>query len=84
MRITDISVSRCHAILKYEKGLFFIEDNASKFGTLVLAKNPLPISIVSNNLALQVGRTVLYFSVKKIKKVLNAFVKFSLPRKICY
>jgi pSer/pThr/pTyr-binding forkhead associated (FHA) protein len=40
VRVCDISVSRCHALLKYkaEKGMFYLEDNLSKFGTLVIPK----------------------------------------------
>ena len=43
LRINDISVSRCHAIIKYkEDGVggmrFYLEDNMSKFGTLVLIR----------------------------------------------
>ena len=36
VRVSDISVSRCHAFLKYNEGSFLLEDNFSKFGTLVL------------------------------------------------
>lgn len=37
VRITDISVSRLHAyIRKSFKGFYYLEDNASKFGTLAL------------------------------------------------
>ena len=64
--------------MKYEKGSFYIEDNNSKFGTLVLVKEPIPLSLGNNHVALQVGRTVLYFSLKKTKKVLNAFIKYSI------
>ena len=78
IRIPDISVSRCHAAIKYEKNMFFIEDNASKFGTLVLMKTPIPINLNHNNVALQVGRTVLYFTAKKMKKVFRAFIGFFL------
>ena len=42
LRVSDISVSRCHAILKYDhldSKRFFIGDNLSKFGTLVLSSN---------------------------------------------
>ena len=36
VRITDISVSRCHALIKRSlKGDYILEDNSSKFGTLV-------------------------------------------------
>jgi hypothetical protein len=35
IRITDISVSRNHAVIKENLNGFFIFDNKSKFGTLV-------------------------------------------------
>lgn len=76
IRIPDISVSRCHAAIKFEKNMFFIEDNASKFGTLVLMKEPIAVNLNHNNVALQVGRTVLYFTAKKTKKVFRAFIGF--------
>lgn len=38
LRINDISVSRLHAIIKYKDNKFLLEDNLSKFGTLVLVK----------------------------------------------
>ena len=42
LRIADISVSRCHSFIKKDsKGNIVIEDNSSKFGTLVLMKAPL-------------------------------------------
>jgi len=41
IRTTDISVSRFHALLKYNKGNFYIEDNNSKFGTLVLLRDSI-------------------------------------------
>ena len=46
LRVSDISVSRCHALLKYDhentQG-FFLEDNLSKFGTLVMAAKPIEL-----------------------------------------
>ncbi len=45
LRISDISVSRCHSFIKRDtKGNIIIEDNSSKFGTLVLIKAPLVLS----------------------------------------
>jgi pSer/pThr/pTyr-binding forkhead associated (FHA) protein len=42
VRITDISVSRLHALIKKtKKGYFYIQDNHSKFGSLALVKNPV-------------------------------------------
>ena len=43
VRINDISVSRCHAKIKLVKGKFMLEDNTSKFGTLVLCKQRTPL-----------------------------------------
>ena len=65
LRINDISVSRCHAKIKLENGRFTLEDNQSKFGTLVLIKKRTPL-LPGFNKAVQVGRTVINFSVKSI------------------
>ena len=47
VRVSDISVSRCHAILKYdtEDHCYYLEDNLSKFGTLVLAKQAIELDV---------------------------------------
>jgi pSer/pThr/pTyr-binding forkhead associated (FHA) protein len=67
LRVNDISVSRVHAKIKFEKdnGRFLLEDNTSKFGTLVLINERTPL-LPSFNKAVQVGRTVVNFSVKQI------------------
>lgn len=65
LRINDISVSKCHAKIKLENGKFMLEDNQSKFGTLVLIKKRTPL-LPGFNKAVQVGRTVINFSVKSI------------------
>lgn len=44
VRINDISVSRCHAIIKCRKDGFYIEDNLSKFGTIVLLKEKMRLA----------------------------------------
>ena len=43
VRVSDISVSRCDALVKYNEdtGRFYLEDNLSKFGTLVLSKESI-------------------------------------------
>jgi len=48
LRINDISVSRCHAKIKLENGKFLLEDNTSKFGTLVLVKQRTPMLMQFN------------------------------------
>lgn len=45
VRVNDISVSRCHAIIKYHPDGVYIEDNKSKFGTLVLLKEQYPLNL---------------------------------------
>ena len=44
VRINDISVSRCHALIKYRADGFYVEDNLSKFGTIVLLKDKLRLA----------------------------------------
>lgn len=64
VRITDISVSRNHAFLKLHQGNFYIEDNNSKFGTLL----QIPENFVvfpNRQLGLQLGKTFVSFTMKK-------------------
>ena len=58
VRINDISVSRKHAILKYnDDGTLLLRDLKSKFGTLILIKKPLKIK--EKKIHLQIGRTYI-------------------------
>ena len=45
LRINDISVSRCHAVIKFKNDGFYLTDNMSKFGTLVLIRNKIDLSV---------------------------------------
>ncbi|EGR32703.1 hypothetical protein IMG5_073530 [Ichthyophthirius multifiliis] len=54
IKISDISVSRYHAVLSFENDIFTIEDNNSKFGTLILCKEPIVLDNNNNNIALQI------------------------------
>ena len=58
IRVTDISVSRFHA--KINKSLitgdFYVEDNKSKFGTLVQLRKPYMLKKNISNY-IQMGRT---------------------------
>jgi pSer/pThr/pTyr-binding forkhead associated (FHA) protein len=60
LRINDISVSRQHAVIRFKNDGFYLQDNMSKFGTLVLVRRRLPLSL-SQTKAVQVGRTVINF-----------------------
>jgi translation elongation factor P/translation initiation factor 5A len=63
LRENDISVSRLHAFIKYQDGQFVVFDNNSKFGTLVLLRKDFKIE--KKKIALQIGRTVITFSLKQ-------------------
>lgn len=59
----DISVSRVHATLKYKEDTreFILEDNNSKFGTLILAKNGLNIRPHHAGISVQIGAELFEF-----------------------
>ena len=68
LTLGDISVSRIHALLTIENKNVYIQDNNSKFGTLVLVQSP-SLKIVENlPLYIQIGRTFLDCETKKINK----------------
>ena len=69
--ITDISVSRVHCILTKDKNNIYIEDNNSKFGTLIL--NQSPFLKISSELPLniQIGRTFFNIKMKKSFKLFS-------------
>mmetsp|Transcript_23915 Transcript_23915/g.32047 ORF Transcript_23915/g.32047 Transcript_23915/m.32047 type:complete len:177 (-) Transcript_23915:854-1384(-) len=60
VRVNDISVSRTHALIKYRKedGGIYLSDNKSKFGTLILMRQPNQLLEKGQNYLFQVGRTV--------------------------
>ncbi|KAJ1604699.1 SSM4 like ring finger and forkhead associated(FHA) domain-containing protein [Cryptosporidium canis] len=58
VRISDVSISRYHATIRYRNDNFMLEDHDSKFGTLVSVRRPQAIDNC-HNLALQIGRTVV-------------------------
>ena len=64
LRISDISVSRVHALLKYEEDKFLVFDNDSKFGTLILLTGNYPVKY--DKAAVQIGRTVFTFVMKNL------------------
>jgi len=64
VRVSDISVSRCHALISMRADGFYIEDNISKFGTLVMVKEKEQIDSPVYK-AFQVGRTLVFVSITK-------------------
>lgn len=77
LRIADISVSRCHAFIKKDsKGNIILEDNQSKFGTLVQIKAPI---VLSEHLTfyVQAGRTILKLQEQADWGLLHGIMKSS-------
>jgi hypothetical protein len=73
LRISDISVSRIHAFLKYENNQFLIFDNDSKFGTLIKLEKAYEVQ--TDKAAVQIGRTVFTFVLKNSKTQKNNVIK---------
>ena len=65
VRVNDISVSRCHAVINYRSGGIYIADNRSKFGTLVLSRNnEVCLETNGKHEVFQIGRSVCSFKVE--------------------
>eukprot|EP00923_Selenidium_pygospionis_P007990 GHVN01013545.1.p1 GENE.GHVN01013545.1~~GHVN01013545.1.p1 ORF type:complete len:723 (+),score=105.88 GHVN01013545.1:1947-4115(+) len=68
IRLSDISVSRSHARLKFvhtrDGHYFYLEDDNAKFGTLIELKTPFKLES-GPGVSIQVGRSVLQVSVKR-------------------
>lgn len=62
LRVSDISVSRVHAMLKFTNENFMLFDNDSKFGTLIQLDQNYPVR--TEKAAIQVGRSVFTFVMK--------------------
>lgn len=61
VRIADVSISRLHATIRFAGGQFVLEDNNSKFGTLIAMKKARMLE-PGMPLSIQAGRTVLKLS----------------------
>ena len=62
--MNDKSISQYNSTLKLIDGEYYIEDNDSKFGTLLLTNKEMKLSPYKT-LSLQVGKFFLKFTVKK-------------------
>lgn len=66
LRLSDITVSRSHAKIQLKDG-FYLKDNNSKFGTIVMTNKPIHLKI-GEELPLQINRTLLKFTLRKQSK----------------
>ena len=83
LRINDISVSRNHATIKYKDNSFILDDNYSKFGTLVMIKNGLKL-YPGMNRTLQIGRSIVNLRLVHVpaKKVKNNNIMYAAEEKL--
>ena len=74
MRIHDISVSRLHAFISKdpETGRLFIEDNGSKFGTLVQIQAPLILK-ENHEYNFQAGRSIFSLNLQQEQSFFSIF-----------
>jgi len=80
LRIKDITVSRYHAIIKKNPdGSLTIEDNNSKFGLLILLKNPKVPIFNQSRLSLQCGGILLHFNIKNEWNFFSCFACGNVP-----
>ena len=66
--LSDVSVSRIHCKINIEGNNIFLQDNDSKFGTLVLIQTPTIKMVENLPLFIQIGRTFLNFELKLLEK----------------
>ena len=66
--LSDVSVSRIHCKINIEGNNIFLQDNDSKFGTLVLIQTPTIKMVENLPLFIQIGRTFLNFELKLMQK----------------
>ena len=64
IRLSDVSVSRNHAKIKYSNGELFLEDISSKFGTLILIQNNV-LFLPNRNVSIQTGKSHLIFNLRR-------------------
>ena len=69
--LSDISVSRVHSVMVVENKNVYIEDNNSKFGTLIFVQSPKLKLSPELPLYLQIGRTSFEIKVKKNFKLFS-------------
>jgi hypothetical protein len=70
VRIADVSISRYHATISFVRGQFILEDNNSKFGTLVAMKKPRQLEAACPT-SIQMGRTVLSLTLQSPPDQMN-------------
>ena len=63
VKLSDVSVSRLHAVMRHEDGKITLKDRGSKFGTLINCEKVVQVS-KSKPSYLQIGKAFMEFSMK--------------------
>ena len=64
LSLAELSVSRFHSLIHKDNGQAFLEDNTSKFGTLVLVQNKNMVVNDEVPLRLQISKTYIKFKIE--------------------
>jgi len=84
IRISDITVSRFHSIISITKDdTLILQDNNSKFGTLVLLRNP-NLNIQEESIYLQIGRSLIEFYVQVPFNLFSCFSEKNKEKSLDY
>ena len=83
IRLSDVSVSRYHSKISYVDGNIYIEDYASKFGTLLLIQNNI-LFLPYKKISIQTGKCHLIFKLTRTCLGLFKCYKNALYEKMAY
>ena len=76
VRVTDISISRFHAEMRYQNGKFYARDNESKFGSLVKFNSEFELRDGQREyMRLQFGRSLFDFEISMEEKTSQELLK---------
>lgn len=78
IRISDISVSRLHAVIRLEPNGLFLEDKDSKFGSLVLCRKGVQLDRNHPHFNVQIGKSLFQLSTGD-KSLFNGPFSVGLP-----
>ena len=87
IRINEISISRHHSVISWDKGSVYIQDTNSKYGTLILMQKPISL-VLGEFFKLQYGKFLMEFAVERISVTtstyLDDYYKLQFNENICY
>lgn len=67
IRLSDISISRSHSKIFFANGTYHVTDLKSKFGTLILVRQPFQITHQHHSSTYQIGKCVMEVTPKRVE-----------------